>query len=124
MVTFFGAAMVLCFYNIGGWASPLKQLIYGCTWLFVCVLIFWTVITGWETKHHRVAFFGRSYDENDAQSTADKHRSARAATAVQHSSEKLWHRRLKKYASEASRKLTSRGMTLQGIFTRKPSSVS
>lgn len=134
MVTFLAAVMIMCFWDVAGYANLTKRLIYGCTWLFISLLILWTIITGWETTRHRKVFsiFTRLFrrwggakngedspeedeyeDENADGQSIRSIRAARAVTAVKGANGKTWRNRLKKMA-EKPRKFT-RSMTMDTV---------
>lgn len=144
MVAFLAATMTMCFYDVSGWATLSKRLIYGGTWLFICLLILWTIIIGWEMKHHRIAFpklrrFLRScvtkpiwgkaakQDEEEGEGEEDNRRSAmdihaaRTTLAAQTATQKSWRMRLQKMADKP-RRLT-RSMTILSTFHRKSTSM-
>lgn len=140
MVAFLVAIMTMCFYNVEGWANLTTRLTYGCTWLFVCLLILWTAITGWETKHHRAVFprlrnflrFVRAKVtgkdapqvlEEQATEFDESVRNTRMTTVAQNPSRKAWRERLQKMA-EKPRRFTSRGMTLVSGLSRRTRSLN
>ncbi|KAI5120087.1 hypothetical protein M0805_001243 [Coniferiporia weirii] len=49
MITFLTAVAIMCFYDADGNSTLVTRLIYGVPWVFVVLLISWTVLTGWET---------------------------------------------------------------------------
>ena len=144
MVAFLAAIMTMCFYDVSGWATLSKRLIYGSTWLFICFLILWTIIIGWEMKHHRIAFRklrrllrscttkstlrkaakqdeeGGDEEEDNRQSAMDIH-AARTTMAVQTATQKSWRMRLQKMADK--RRQLTRSMTLTSMFHRRSTSV-
>ncbi|THH05891.1 hypothetical protein EW145_g4467 [Phellinidium pouzarii] len=52
MLTFLGSVAIVCFYDVNDTATILTRMLYGVAWLFVLLLICWTVLTGWETTSH------------------------------------------------------------------------
>ena len=136
MATFLASVMIMCFWDVAGYANLTKRLIYGCTWLFICLLILWTIVTGWETTRHTVLFasprrffaklFGRGSAKNECKNEPGEDedgedarsvksvRAARAVTAVETAYAKSWRNRLRKMA-EKPRRLT-RSMTMDTVF--------
>lgn len=128
--------MILCFWDVAGYANLTKRLIYGGAWLFVCLLILWTIITGWETTRRLRVFAGtrrffarlfrRGGAENAEKAPEDDDyyddekrsirsvRAARAVTAVETASGKSWRNRLRRMA-EKPRRFT-RSMTMDTVF--------
>ncbi|KAI5121417.1 hypothetical protein M0805_003189 [Coniferiporia weirii] len=49
MTTFFASVVIVCFLNVNDTATTFARVIYGVVWMFVVVLILWTIFTGLET---------------------------------------------------------------------------
>ncbi|EJC97874.1 uncharacterized protein FOMMEDRAFT_162213 [Fomitiporia mediterranea MF3/22] len=51
VITFLTSIAIACFFRINGTPGITAQMIYAVSWLFAIPLIFWTVLTGWETNN-------------------------------------------------------------------------
>ncbi|KAI5116482.1 hypothetical protein M0805_009051 [Coniferiporia weirii] len=49
MTAFFASVVIVCFSNVNNTATTPARMVYGSVWLFVALLILWTVLTGLET---------------------------------------------------------------------------
>ncbi|KAL5501709.1 hypothetical protein ACEPAH_8969 [Sanghuangporus vaninii] len=52
MIAFFISVAIASFFKVDGWPSPGIQSIYAIIWLFIAVLIAWTLVTRWEMNNH------------------------------------------------------------------------
>ncbi|KAI5121416.1 hypothetical protein M0805_003188 [Coniferiporia weirii] len=49
MTAFFVSVVIVCFLNVNDTATTFARVVYGSVWMFVVVLILWTIFTGLET---------------------------------------------------------------------------
>ncbi|KAL5519915.1 hypothetical protein ACEPAG_1575 [Sanghuangporus baumii] len=52
MIAFFISVAISSFFQVDGWPSPGIQSIYAIIWLFIAILIAWTLVTRWEMNNH------------------------------------------------------------------------
>ncbi|KAH8113921.1 hypothetical protein DFH11DRAFT_1544659 [Phellopilus nigrolimitatus] len=124
MVTFLASVAIVCFFNVDGTASIFTRALYGCVWMFIVVLILWTVLTGWETTN-KVNWRSlvppfmrrkkRTDDGTDAGSDEDGEnvdaqsvRSSRTRMTASTATLRTWRPRMHKFVEVSKRRLTGK----------------
>lgn len=132
MATFLASFAIICFFSVNGSATTLTRILYGVIWLFVIVLILWTILTGWDRAlsttwravvlkwvQRNLFTFKRSTNKVDFESGMGTEESMELETAETRSVHTVrsrltasstagatWHKRVRKLAEKPKRSLT------------------